>query len=152
MGIISGVAVGLLSTFRLIGGAISTAIYTSIQSNKFASILPGMVLSAVKTSNFTGPFSQILKAAEVNSAAAYAAVPNITTETIRVTELAVKQAHVKAYALIYLVAIAFGCVAIISATSIKGIDESQRTSEVAAHLENDNNRILAKDVEHATAD
>lgn len=138
IGIISGVAVGLLSTFRLIGGAISTAIYTSIQSNKFASVLPDMVLSAIKSSNFTGSSTQLLKAARLNTAAAYAAVPNITKQTIEATELAVKHAHVKAYALIYLVAVAFGCAAILSATSIKGIDESQRTSEISAHLENDN--------------
>ncbi|TVY89024.1 Trichothecene efflux pump [Lachnellula willkommii] len=132
-----GVAVGLLSTFRLIGGAVSTAIYTSIQSNKFASVLPGMVLSAVESSNFTGSFSQLLGAAKVNTAAAYAAVPDITNQTTVATELAVKQAHVTAYALIYLVAISFGCVAILAATSIKGVDENQRTSEVAAHLEDD---------------
>lgn len=134
---ISGVAVGLLSTFRLIGGAISTAIYTSIQSNKFASVLPGMVLSAVESSNFTGSFTHLLGAAKVNTAAAYAAVPHITKQTVVATELVVKQAHVKAYALIYLVAIAFGCVAILAATSIRGVDENQRTSEVAAHLEDD---------------
>ncbi|KIW02240.1 uncharacterized protein PV09_06393 [Verruconis gallopava] len=132
-----GVAVGLISTFRLIGGAIATAIYTSIQTSKFTSILPGYVQSAALSSGFRGSMTALLKAATANTAAAYKAVPGISNQTIAATQLAVKEAHIKAYSLIYLVAIAFGCVAIVSALSVKSIDESQRSKHVAAHLEND---------------
>jgi hypothetical protein len=133
----SGVAVGLISTFRLIGGAIATTIYTSIQSSKFTSILPSHVRSAASSSGFTGSFASLLKAATANTAAAYKAVPGISNQTIAATQLAVKEAHIKAYSLIYLVAIAFGGIAIMSALSVKSIDESQRSKDVAAHLEND---------------
>lgn len=134
---ISGVAVGLISTFRLIGGAIATAIYTTIQTNKFVQELPGMVETAAQSSGFAGSVTALIKAAGLNTAVAYAAVPGISNKTIAATQVAVKLAHVKAYSLIYLVAIAFGVVAIMAALSIKGIDESQRSGHIAAHLEDD---------------
>ena len=132
-----GVAVGLISTFRLIGGAIATAIYTSIQSSKFTSILPGYVSSAASSSDFTGSISELLRAARINTASAYRAVEGINNQTIAATQVAVKDAHVQAYQLIYLVAIAFGVVAIAASASVADIKESQRSSNVAARLEDD---------------
>jgi hypothetical protein len=99
--------------------------------------MPDMVVSAAKSSGFTGSVSKLLDAAKLNTAKSYSVVPDITNTTITATQLAVKEAHVKAYSLIYLVAISFGCVAILSSLSIKGIDNSQRSKEVAARLEND---------------
>lgn len=127
----------MISTFRLIGGAISTAIYTSIQTNKFASIMPGMVESAAQRSGFIGSMTKLLAAAKSNKVDSYSMVPDITNATIAAAQSAVKEAHVKAYSLIYLVAISFGCVAILASLSIKRIDDSQRSKEVSAHLEND---------------
>ena len=130
-------AVGLISTFRLIGGAIATAIYTSIQSSRFAAVLPGKVTQAAQTSGFSGSMSALLKAAGTNTAAAYKAVPGISNGTVAAVQLAVKQSNVEGYRVVYLVAIAFGACAIASALSTKGVDERSRSNELAAHLENE---------------
>lgn len=130
-----GVAVGLISTFRLIGGAIATAIYTSIQSSRYAEVLPRWVESAAEASGFTGSESALLKAAAANTAAAYAKVPGITNATISAVQYAVKEANSEAYKLVYLVAIAFGAVAITAAFTTKGVDDKTRNSSTAAKLE-----------------
>ena len=73
----------------------------------------------------------------MNTAAAYRSVEGITNQTIAATQAAVKEAHVEAYQLIYLVAIAFGVVAIAASASVADIKESQRSKDVAARLEDD---------------
>lgn len=130
-----GVAVGLISTFRLIGGAIATAIYTSIQTSRYAEVLPRWVGSAAASSGFGGNESALLTAAKANTPAAYAKVPGITNATISAVQYAVKEANSEAYKLVYLVAIAFGAVAIAAAFTTKGVDDKTRNSSTAAKLE-----------------
>lgn len=132
-----GVAVGLISTFRLIGGAIATAIYTSIKNDKFRNVLPGYVRGAASSSGFSGSMTQLLKAAGLNTAVAYRAVEGISNQTIAATQAAVKEANVEAYKLIYLVALAFGAVAIAASLSVADIKPEQRSKDVAARLEDD---------------
>ncbi|CAI6088032.1 unnamed protein product [Clonostachys chloroleuca] len=131
-----GIAVGLISTFRLIGGAVATAIYTSIQSSRFAQVLPGQVRSAAEESNFAGSADELLLAARKNTVAAYQTVEGITNSTITATQKAVLESNSQSYSMVYLIAIAFGCVAICSALSVKSIDASQRSNQTAARLEN----------------
>uniref|UniRef100_A0A8H7K3N3 Major facilitator superfamily (MFS) profile domain-containing protein n=1 Tax=Bionectria ochroleuca TaxID=29856 RepID=A0A8H7K3N3_BIOOC len=131
-----GIAVGLISTFRLIGGAVATAIYTSIQSSRFAQVLPGQVRSAAEESNFAGSVDELLLAARKNTVAAYQTVEGITNSTITATQKAVLESNSQSYSMVYLIAIAFGCVAICSALSVKSIDASQRSNKTAARLEN----------------
>ncbi|CAK7207013.1 hypothetical protein SEUCBS139899_009821 [Sporothrix eucalyptigena] len=132
-----GVAVGLISTFRLMGGAVATAIYTAIQTTRYAQLLPGQVSDAAQSSGFSGPITDLVTAAKTNTAAAYAKVPGITNTTITATELAVKVAAANSYHLVYLVAIAFGALAIAASFTIKGVDDRSRTSLTAVHLVND---------------
>ena len=139
-----GIGVGLISTFRLLGGAVATAIYTSIQTNEFADILPGQVRSAAAASGFAGSVDALIKAAKVNKPVAYNAVEGISNSTIAAVKHAVLISNSKSYRNVYLVAIAFGCVAICAALSVKSIDKSQRTNAVAAKLEDD-----VKQEEHA---
>jgi len=89
---------------------------------------------------------QLLRAAGLNTAAAYRAVEGITNSTIAATQAAVKEANVEAYHLIYLVAIAFGVVAIAASASVADIKPEQRSKEVAARLEND--KVSAPEVKH----
>lgn len=129
--------VGLISTFRLIGGAVATAIYTSIQSSRFKDTLPGRVTSAAEASGFNGSMPALITAAGTNTAAAYAKVPGITNSTIAAVQYAVKEANAKSYQLVYFVAIAFGVIAIASAFSTKGVDDKSRSNQTAARLENE---------------
>lgn len=132
-----GVGVGLISTFRLIGGAVATAIYTSIQTSEFAKMLPGAVRSAVEDIGYEGSVDALLTAGKANTPTAYGAVENLTNATVAAVQRAVLVSNSKSYRTVYLVAIAFGWVAIASALSVKSIDSSQRSNLVAAKLEND---------------
>ncbi|KAH8176647.1 fungal trichothecene efflux pump (TRI12) domain-containing protein [Sarocladium implicatum] len=132
-----GVGVGLISTFRLIGGAVATAIYTSIQSSRFESVLPGRVRSAADGTGFSGSMDSLLAAAQVNTLAAYQAVDGISNATIAAAQDAVLQSNSTAYQMVYLVAIAFGVCAIAAALSVKPIQQSQRSNNTAARLENE---------------
>ncbi|KAL4937888.1 hypothetical protein BDV06DRAFT_226516 [Aspergillus oleicola] len=132
-----GISQGLLCTFRLIGGAIATAIYTAIQSNHYSSILPDKVTSAANQAGFEGSISDLLTAAETSTEAAYQQVAGITDQVISAVSYAVKVASAESYQLVYEVAVAFGGLAIIIALTTRDIDKKKKTSERAVRLENE---------------
>lgn len=132
-----GVSVGLISTFRLIGGAVATAIYTSIQTSRYSQVMPKFVRNAAENVGFGGSMDDLLIAAGTNTPAAYADVAGANNATVEAVQGAVLQANSESYRIVYLVAIAFGAVAIASALSVKSIDKSQRNNETAAKLENE---------------
>lgn len=119
----------------MIGGAIATAIYTSVQSSRFNEILPGEVISAAKSVGFNGSMPAVIAAGGTNTAAAYAKVPGLTNSTIAAVQSAVKKANSESYKLVYLVAIAFGAVAIAAAFCTQAVDNRSRSNEIAARLE-----------------
>ncbi|KAF2733303.1 MFS general substrate transporter [Polyplosphaeria fusca] len=130
-----GVAVGLISTFRLIGGAVATSIYVSIYTSRYADRIAPTLQRMVQDTGFTGSFSALLKATATNTAAGYAKVPGINPETIQASQLAVKVAYVGAFKIVYLVAIAFGVCAIASALSSRSVSKSKKSNEQAVRLE-----------------
>ncbi|KAH6673088.1 fungal trichothecene efflux pump [Halenospora varia] len=132
-----GVAVGLVSTSRLIGGAIAGAIYTSIYTNHYADTIPTVLQSSISGLGFTGSFQTLLKASATNTAAAYAKVPGITPAIIKATQMAVKLSYVQSFRLVFEVAIAFGGVAIIAAICTKSVDREKKSNEYAVRLENE---------------
>lgn len=139
-----GIGVGLISTFRLIGGAVATAIYTSIQTSEFGKLLPGQVRAAAESTDYSGSIESLVTAAKANTPAAYSAIEGITNSTIAAVQHAVLVSNSKSYRIVYLVAIAFGCVAIAAALSVKSIDRSQRSNEVAAKLETEKFEAIVK--------
>ncbi|KAH6999066.1 fungal trichothecene efflux pump [Ilyonectria sp. MPI-CAGE-AT-0026] len=139
-----GIGVGLISTFRLIGGAVATAIYTSIQTSEFAKLLPDQVRAAAENTNYGGSIESLVAAAKANTPAAYSAIEGITNSTMAAVQHAVLVSNSKSYRIVYLVAIAFGCVAIAAALSVKSIDRSQRSNEVAAKLETEKFETITK--------
>lgn len=120
-----GIIVGLISTFRLIGGAVATAIYTSIQTSRLSEVLPGNFRRAAEKAGFTGSMNALLVAAHNNTPAAYAAVTGITNSTITAVRHSVLESYSVSYHIVYVVAIAFGCVAVAAALSTKSIEKSQ---------------------------
>ena len=134
----SGIAAGLVGTFRLLGGSIATAIYTSIVNNGFASSLPDQVTNEIFGLNFpSSNLPALIAAASKNTAAAYRAVPGISPSVTAAAGLAVKRSYVLAFRTTYLVAISFGCAAIVAALFTKDIDRSMKNSERAVRLENE---------------
>ncbi|RDW65636.1 uncharacterized protein DSM5745_09375 [Aspergillus mulundensis] len=132
-----GISQGLLCTFRLIGGAVATAIYTAIQSNRYSSIIEGMVRSAAEDSGYAGSIADLLAAATINTQAAYEGVPSTTDQVIDAVQQAVKVASAESYQLVYEVAVAFGGLAILVALTTRDIDKEKKTNETAVQLENE---------------
>ncbi|KAL3486861.1 fungal trichothecene efflux pump [Aspergillus germanicus] len=133
-----GISQGLLCTFRLIGGAIATAIYTAIQSNRYNALIGDRVREAASQSGFTGDISALLAAAQANTEAAYLSIPGITDQVIQTVSAAAKVVSAESYQLVYEVAVAFGGLAILVALTTRDIDKRKKTGECAVQLENDN--------------
>lgn len=138
---LSGVANGLASTFRLMGGAVATAIYSAILSNQFASNLPIEMSAVVESYDIpTSEVPELLRKAALNTAAAYESLLSLsgmTPQAIEDTRNAVKAAYVDSFKLVYLVAIAFGGIAIICASFTKNIPKEKKTSTRAVKMENE---------------
>jgi hypothetical protein len=132
-----GIAVGLAGTFRLLGGAIATAIYSAILSSKFAQAVPGKMIDAIRDTGV--PYSDALlqalvKAGNTNTAAAYEAVQGSTPALQAAAATATKLAYVNAFSLVYLVAIAFGVVATIASCFTVNTDMKLKTMRKAVYL------------------
>ncbi|ROT42671.1 MFS general substrate transporter [Sodiomyces alkalinus F11] len=147
-----GVAVGLAGTFRLFGGAVATAIYTAIYSNRFNEVLPAELTAAIEASDV--PYSDTLlsdltSAAVVNTRAAYTAVAGATPDLVDRAVEAAREAYVKGFSLVYLVAIAFGALATIAAACTVSTDRSKKNNDRAIIMKNEVQKQDAA-VEHKT--
>ncbi|KAI9371743.1 fungal trichothecene efflux pump [Aspergillus egyptiacus] len=132
-----GISQGLLCTFRLIGGAIATAIYTAIQTNTYSGVIGKELRSAVEQSGYEGSISDLLTAAETNTDAAYRQIPGMTDRAIVAVQEAVKEANAVSYQRVYEIAVVFGGLAILTALTTRDIDKKKKTSETAVRLENE---------------
>ncbi|KAF2188562.1 MFS general substrate transporter [Zopfia rhizophila CBS 207.26] len=130
-----GVAVGLISTFRLIGGAVAQSIYVSIYTSRYQSNVAPTLRRMIQHTDFGGSFSALLSATALNTPAAYEKVSGINRDTIQAAMMAVKVAYVGAFKVVYLVAIAFGVCAISSALSTRSVKKSNKSNEQAVILE-----------------
>ena len=79
----------------------------------------------------------LLGAAALNTPEAYEAVPGITPKIIADAAMAVKYAWVDSFKLVYLVALAFGGLAIIAAACTKTIPKERKTLVRAIRMENE---------------
>lgn len=136
---------GLAGTFRLLGGAIATAIYTAIMTNRFNEVIVGRIGQVAD--NYGVDSVALLAAAKVNTAAAYARVPGISDAVKAAAALAVKLSYVSAFKLVYLVAIAFGGLSIIAAFCTISTDTSLKNDSRAVHLKNEVDIIGEKTVD-----
>ncbi|KAL2758524.1 hypothetical protein ACRALDRAFT_1075086 [Sodiomyces alcalophilus JCM 7366] len=132
-----GVSQGVLGTMRLIGGAIATAIYTAILQNRFQEVMPENVAEAAAESGFSGSLPDLITAAATNTAAALESISGVTEATVQAVLDAVKQSHAESFKLVYLVAIAFGGTATLTALTTRNIPKSKKTAEKAVRLENE---------------
>ena len=140
-----GVAIGALSTFRLLGGAIATTIYSSIVDNQFADHLPSEIQQALDGTNFDpADLGVLIEAASVNTAAAYAKVPGITKQIIIASQWAVKLAYTESYKVVYYTALGFAVLAIISALLVSNTDPAKKTMDKAVFLENEKKTATAE--------
>ncbi|KAH8652088.1 fungal trichothecene efflux pump [Xylariales sp. PMI_506] len=132
-----GVAVGLAGTFRLLGGAVATAVYSAILSTKFQAGIAGKMEDAIAQAGAAysdGLLAALVKAASTNTAAAYGAVQGATPALVAAAEMATKLAYVDAFSVVYLSAIAFGAVAIVAAFFTVSTDRKLKNMQQAVYL------------------
>jgi hypothetical protein len=147
-----GVAVGLAGTFRLLGGAVATAIYSAILSTKFSQVVPAKMMDAISSSGaaYSDSLLQALvKASATNTAAAYSAVQANTPALAAAAALATKLAYVDAFSLVYLIAIAFGAVATAAAFLTVNTDMKLKTMKRAVYMKGErpsDEQVVAKAV------
>ncbi len=139
-----GVAVGLAGTFRLFGGAVATAIYTAIYSNRQLQTLPGFMKDAISDSGVAysdSLLAGLVKAATVNTAAAYQKVAGVTPQLAALAIEATKQSFVKGFSLVYLVAIAFGLLAAGASLCTVSTDRAKKNNARAVIMKNEVNKF-----------
>lgn len=146
-----GIAVGLAGTFRLLGGAVATAIYTAILSSRFAQVVPAHMADAIRDTpgaSYSDSLLQaLIKAASTNTAAAYAAVPGASSALQAAAATATKLAYVDAFSLVYLIAIAFGALATAASFLTVNTDMKLKTMQRAIYLRGERpseQEVLAK--------
>ncbi|ETN39002.1 uncharacterized protein HMPREF1541_07044 [Cyphellophora europaea CBS 101466] len=133
-----GVAIGAMSTFRLLGGAVATAIYSSIVDNQFAGKLPTQLRAAVAGTDFDPKnLATLAQAAAINTAAAYKKVPGISDQIVAASQWAVKLAYVEAFKVVYYTALGFALLAIGSALLVSNTDPAKKNMDKAVILENE---------------
>jgi hypothetical protein len=99
--------------------------------------MPGNVRAAAASSGFTGDIAALLKAAAINTVATYGKVAGINSKVQAAAQTAVLDSYIESFRLVYLVAIAFGSVAIMLALISKPINPAMLTNERAVRLENE---------------
>lgn len=133
-----GIAAGAVSTIRLMGGAIGVAVYSTILADTETARLKTNIAEVVKSANLpSSDLPKLVKAATLNTAAAYKAVPGISASVVSMCRLAVKHAYLHAFSIVWYCALAFGCLALVSALFLKSIPTELKTGERAVHLENE---------------
>jgi hypothetical protein len=130
------------------GGAVATAIYSAILANTFAKKLPAKMAPVISEYDLPNSVAtDLIQAAALNTADAYAEVPGINSRIIAAASMAVKYAYVDAFKLVYLVALAFGGLAIIAAAFTQTIPKERKTMQRAIHMENESGGPKTAEVE-----
>ncbi|KAF4628660.1 hypothetical protein G7Y89_g9487 [Cudoniella acicularis] len=146
-----GVAVGLAST-SLIAGAIATAIFSNIQTNKYTSVLTGAVADAVRDLNFpSANIAAFARTAKLNTAAAFKTVPGINPTVQAAAVAANKRAYLQGTRLTFLVAVAFGLVGCICALFLVSVDGNKYTNNTVEVLETEHKLKEEKKLEDSVS-
>jgi hypothetical protein len=118
-----GVAMGLITTFRYVGGSVGATIYQTILSNELAANLGKNVATALATAG--------VPLADIPALAGAIATGNTTSPALAAASpaalgagvLALKLTYVHAFRIIYLVSIAFGVLGTVCAAFTRNIGE-----------------------------
>ena len=106
-------------------------------------MLPEQVENVIVTNSLsTSLMPDLLQAASLNTAAAYKSLlslPGIDSSIIADVQLAAKQAYVLAFKMVYLIAVAFGVLAIFCAAFTKTIPKDKKAMQRAVRMENERN-------------
>jgi hypothetical protein len=112
-----GLAYGLIGSSRFLGGAVGTAIFSTVLSNRVAISVPSRVETAVAILGF--PADKIPSLLEALLSGTTAGLKNVPTEVIQAAATAVRWGHSDAFRVTWLVSIPFGVVAFLACIVVK---------------------------------
>lgn len=117
-----GVAVGVLGTFRSMGGSVGNAVFGAILRSVSNEELPKQIAAAAIGNGFTGDLSALIPAAIANGIGVPFAFSELegATSAIQVATLdAFHQAYAQAFRMVFYSTIPFGVLALVAAFFIK---------------------------------
>ncbi|KIW78953.1 hypothetical protein Z517_08793 [Fonsecaea pedrosoi CBS 271.37] len=130
-----GFAGGMLSLFRFGGGAVGTAVYSSIFSSRSADKVPAYVAAAALRNGLpSSSVDQLLGAMLTATGGPVTDVPGYTAEIGVAVSHAVKSAYVASFRYVWLSSIAFGAVSLICTIFVKDLSH-QLNDTVAIRLQ-----------------
>ena len=112
-----GLALGLIGTFRFLGGAIGTTVFTTILNNKSAVSIPLRVSTALKSFNY--PASQYSSLITAVGAGTTSTLKNTSPQVIAVASRAIQWGYSDAFKVTWLASIPFGVIACILAVFVR---------------------------------
>jgi hypothetical protein len=113
-----GIAVGLLGTFRSMGGSVGNAIFNSILRSVSNEQLPKRIIAAAQETGFAGDISALVPAVIQAGAGvpfALAKVEGVTSAVETATLAAFREAYIYAFRMVFYSTIPFGVIALIAA-------------------------------------
>ena len=134
-----GVAVGLLGTFRSMGGSIGNTIFGTILSSVANKKVPDGIVGAALENGFKGDFKVLIPAvynAALGVPEAFAAVKGITPVVEKATLAAFHAGYAKAFQMVFYSTIPFGVIAFVAALFVKD-SSPYMTNHVQTHLVKD---------------
>lgn len=117
-----GVAVGVLGTFRSMGGSVGNAIFGTILRSVSNEELPKQIAAAAMTNGFTGNLSALIPAAIENGLGvpfAFTQVQGATSSVQLATLEAFHRAYAQAFRMVFYSTIPFGIIALVAALFVK---------------------------------
>lgn len=129
-----GVAMGLVTTSRNVGGSVGSTVYTVILNNQLTSNLGKNVATALATAGV--PLAKIPAIAEALATGDQSspALASVTPEELGAGVLALELTYVHAFKIIFLVSIAFGILGTVCAVFSKNVGEFM-TNKVDVELD-----------------
>lgn len=134
-----GVAVGLLGTFRSMGGSVGTTVFNTILTSAATSQVPTRIIAAALARDFTGDLKTLIPAvydAALGVPGAFADLHGVTPAVQQATLAAFHAGYASAFQRVFYSTIPFGVVALVAACLIE--DSSQyMTNHVHTRLVRD---------------
>lgn len=134
-----GVAVGLLGTFRSMGGSVGNAVFNTILRSVASEELPKQIAAAALTHGFKGDLSLLIPAVIATGNGvpnALAAVQGATLPIEAATMLAFRDAYAQAFKMVFYSTVPFGVIALVASCFIKDATPYM-TNHIHVHLVKD---------------
>ncbi|KIX01177.1 uncharacterized protein Z518_08902 [Rhinocladiella mackenziei CBS 650.93] len=131
-----GFATGTLSFFRLFGGSVGIAVYTTIFSREAAKLLPSRLTAAVTAEGL--PSASVSQFVEqfLRPGGSVSAVPGITPGVLEAASRATRGSYLDAFKLVWYTSVGFGGLTVLAAVFTKDLSH-EFNDVVAQHLKNE---------------